>query len=45
MLNTIFSETTWPIELKFHLETPKVEWSKFEPNVNVHITKMVAMPI
>ena len=43
--NTVFSETTWPIELKFHMETPYVGCSKFEPNVNGHITNMEAMPI
>ena len=44
-IKTVFSETTWPIELKFYMETPQVEWIKFEPNVNGHITKMAAMPI
>ena len=34
-----------PIEFKFHIETPEVEWSKFEPNVNGHTAKMAAMPI
>ena len=32
-------------ELKFHMENSCVEGSKFVPNVNGHMTKMVAMPI
>ena len=27
--NMVFSETTWPVELKFHMETPEVKGSKF----------------
>ena len=30
----------WPVELKFHMENPYVEGSKFVPNVNGHMTKM-----
>ena len=38
-LNT-FSETTRPIELTFHIETPYVKGSKFIANGNGNMTKM-----
>ena len=45
-IKTVFSETTWPIELKGHMETPQVERSKFIANIiNGHMTKMATMPI
>ena len=39
------SETTGPIELKFHMETPKEGGTKVCSNDPCHMTKMAAMPI
>ena len=39
------SETTGPIELKFHMETPKDGGTKVCSNGPGHMTKMVTMPI
>ena len=44
-IKTVFSENTWPIELKFHMETHKLRGVKFITNNNGHMTKMAAMPI
>ena len=43
--NIFFSETTGPIELKFHMETPKDGVTKVCSNGPGHMTKMAAMPI
>ena len=46
LIFSIFSsETTRPIELKFHMETPKDGGTKVCSNVPGHVTKMAAMPI
>ena len=38
-------ETTGPIKLKFHMETPKDAGKKICSNGPGHMTKMAAMPI
>ena len=43
--NIFSSETTWPIELKFHMETPQDGETKVCSNGPGHMTKMAAMPI
>ena len=43
--NIVFSETTRPIKIKFHMETTSVKDSKYIPNVNSHMTMMAAMSI
>ena len=43
--NIFSSETTGPIELKFHMETPYDGGTKVCSNVPGHMTKMAAMPI
>ena len=43
--SNIFSETTGPIEDKFHVEPPWDGGSKVCSNSPVHMTKMAAMPI
>ena len=43
--NIFYSETTGPIELKFHMETPKDRGTKVCSNGFGHMTKMAAMPI
>ena len=43
--NIFSSETTGPIELKFHIETPKDGGTKVCSNGIGHMTKMDAMPI
>ena len=48
MLSTfsnISSETTGPIEAKFHKEPPRVGGTKVYSNGPGHMTKMAAMPI
>ena len=40
-----FSETTWPIKLKFYVEPPCVGGMKVCSRDLGHITKMAAMPI
>ena len=44
-LNTLFSETTWPIETKFHMTAPYGWLAKTYTNCNGHMTKMATMPI
>ena len=44
-LNIVFSETTRPIELKFHITTPYDWLVKIRTNCNGHMTQMAAMPI
>ena len=39
--NTFFSETTWPIELKFHMKTPYDRLAKLYTNCTGLMTKMV----
>ena len=41
----VFSETTWPIETKFHMTTPYDWLAKTYINCNGHMTKMATMPI
>ena len=41
----VFSETTWPIELKFHMKTPYDRLAKIYTNCSGHVTKVAAMPI
>ena len=43
--SNIISETTGPIKLKFHVETPYDAGTKICSNGPGHMTKMVAMPI
>ena len=43
--SNIFSETTVPIEAKFHVEPPWDGGTKVCSNGPDHITKMAAMPI
>ena len=43
--NIFSSETTGPIEAKFHLEPPWVGGTKVYSNGPGHVTKMAAMPI
>ena len=41
----IFSQTIWPIELKFHLKTSQEKDNKMYANGLGHITKMANMRI
>ena len=43
--NIFSSETTGPIEAKFHVEPPWDGGTKFYSNGLGHMTKMAAMPI
>ena len=43
--NIFTSETTEPIKLKFHMETPKDEGRKVFSNGHGHMTKMATIPI
>ena len=43
--SNIFSETTGPIEAKFHLEPPRDGGTKVYTNGPGHMTMMAAMPI
>ena len=43
--SNIFSETTGPIEAKFHMEPPWDRRTKVYSNGPGHVTKVVAMPI
>ena len=43
--NIFSSETTMPIKLKFHMETPSDAGRKVCSNGPGHMTKMAAMPI
>ena len=43
--NIFSSETTWPIEAKFHVEPPWEGEMKICSNCQGHMTKMAAMPI
>ena len=43
--NIFSSETTGPIELKFHMETPRDAGTTGCSNGPGHMTKMAAMPI
>ena len=44
-INIIFSETSRPIELNFHLKTPYDKLAKFCTNSFDHMTKMADMPL
>ena len=44
-LNTVFSETIGPIELKFHMKTPYNKLKKIYANCFGHMTKMADMLI
>ena len=41
----IYSETTRPIELKFHMKTPYDRLAKIYTNCTCHMFKMATMPI
>ena len=41
----VFSQTTGPIELKFHVKTPYDKLAKIYTKHFGHMTKMAAMPI
>ena len=43
--NLVSSETTRPIELKFHMKTPYDRLAKIYTNHAGHMTKMVTTPI
>ena len=43
--NVFFSETAWPIKVKFYVEPPLEVGTKVCINVPGHMTKMAAMPI
>ena len=43
--STVFSESTGPIELKFHMKTPYDRLAKNYTNCCGHLTKTAAMPI
>ena len=42
--NKVFSETTLPIEIKFHMTTP-YDWLAIYTNCYGHMTKMATTPI
>ena len=44
-LNIVFSETTRPIEIKFHMTTPYNWLAKICTNCYGHMTKMATKPI
>ena len=44
-LNIVFSETTKPMEIKFHMTTPYDWLAKICTNCYGHITKMATKPI
>ena len=43
--NIVSSETTRPIELKFHMKTPYDRLAKIYTNYTGHMTKMATTPI
>ena len=43
--STVFSESTGPIELKFHMKTLYDRLAKKYTNCSGHMTKMAAIPI
>ena len=43
--NVFFSETTWPIKVKFYEEPSEEGGTKVYINGSGHMTKMAAMPI
>ena len=43
--NIVSSETTGPLELKFHMKTPYDRLAKTYPNCSGHMTKMTTTPI
>ena len=43
--NVFFSETTWPIKVKFYVEPPWEGGTKVYINGPGHMTKVAAMPI
>ena len=43
--NIFFSETTGPIEAKFHMEPPWDGGTKVYSNGSGHMTKVAAMPV
>ena len=45
LLKHIFPETTWPIEIKFHMTTPYDWLAKIYTNCYGHMTKMATTPI
>ena len=43
--STVFSESVWQIELKFHMKTPYDRLAKHYTNCSGHTTKVAAVPI
>ena len=43
--NVVFSETTRPFELKFHMKTPYARLAKINTKCTGHMTKMATTPI
>ena len=43
--NIVFSQTIYPIELKFHVKTPYDKLAKISSKYFCHMTKMAATPI
>ena len=43
--NSFSSETTGPIEIKFHVKPPGTRGMKVSSNCPGHMTKMAAMPM
>ena len=44
-MNIVFSETTRPIEIKFHMTTPYDWFAKINTNYYGHMTKKATTPI
>ena len=44
-LNIVFSETTWPMEIKFYMTTPYDWLAKIHTHCYGHMTKMATKPI
>ena len=40
-----FSETTWPVKLKFHMKTPYDRLANIDTNCSDHMTKSATMPV
>ena len=43
--NIVFSDNSWPIEIKFHITTPYDWLAKTYTNCDGHMTNMATMPI
>ena len=44
-IKTVFSESSWPIELKFHMKTSYDRLAKIYTNCSGDMTKIAVMPI